>query len=179
MKNERKRSKYAGIRSNNVSGQGNMEREDFLIKRLCWHFAVGIPLTSINNDLCNYFAFFLFQDQSSGTLLPPCYLRGTAADFDICSIKIVGSLSREKRVFSSNCCSSFLLIRTEYKYNEIKLELTRFLRIIIGKIIVLFEGYSRRARKVVTMQIAGYLGEFLIDLGNEEGKDRKFYNYFS
>lgn len=60
MKNERKRSKYAGIRSNNVSGQGNMEREDFLIKRLCWHFAVGILLTSINNDLCNYFAFFLF-----------------------------------------------------------------------------------------------------------------------
>ena len=87
MKNERKRSKYAGIRSNNVSGQGNMEREDFLIKRLCWHFAVGIPLTSINNDLCNYFAFFLFQDQSSGTLLPPRYLRGTVADFDICSTK--------------------------------------------------------------------------------------------
>lgn len=77
MKNERKRSKYAGIRSNNVSGQGNMEREDFLIKRLCWHFAVGIPLTSINNDLCNYFAFFLFQDQSSGILLPSRYLRGT------------------------------------------------------------------------------------------------------
>lgn len=44
MKNERKRSKYAGIRSNNVSAQGNMEREDFLIKRLWWHFAVGILL---------------------------------------------------------------------------------------------------------------------------------------
>lgn len=62
MKNERKRSKYAGIRSNNMSAQGNMEREDFLIKRLWWHFAVGILLTSINNDLSNYFpsVFFLF-----------------------------------------------------------------------------------------------------------------------
>lgn len=62
MKNERKRSKYAGIRSNNMSAQGNMEREDFLIKRLWWHFAVGILLTSINNDLSNYFPsiFFLF-----------------------------------------------------------------------------------------------------------------------
>lgn len=51
------------------------------------------------------------------------------------------------------------------------MELTRFLRIITGKIIVLFEGYSRGARKVITMQIAGYLGEFLIDLGNEgEGR---------
>lgn len=45
------------------------------------------------------------------------------------------------------------------------MELTRFLRIIIGKIIVLFEGYSRK----VIMQIAGHLGEFLIDLGKIEG----------
>lgn len=46
------------------------------------------------------------------------------------------------------------------------MELTRFLRIIIGKIIVLFEGYSR---KVIRMQIAGHLEEFLIDLGKIEG----------